>query len=553
MRQTAKSKYFVIPALLSLMAVITLVPAQAEDSEQGNSNDGNARSQIVPNSSEDRNALGDSHQDVSVCNSAGPGEASCVAVRRDYYLKGVKLNFDSRGGQSSPNAVAPRVSAPPFISADLRAAYGITGTGSPSKLIALVDYSYYPNALSDLNNYRARYGTAGNTRPMPSCPAPIAGRLTLSSTGTTGCFAQLSQNGTTATTAIPQDSGWSQEEALDIEMATAICPSCSIVLIAAKTANFSDLNTAVGAAKNAGAIAISNSYGGGDFLESGLGSPDNYQLAAAAGIAVTASSGDSGYEVESPASFTNVIGVGGTSLYTNSTSGAWASESTWNGAGSGCSIYNIAPSYQSSPDTASASCAGKKLVSDVSAVTDPATGVMVVWNGGSYKFGGTSVAAPIIASIFGANSYTPTPGTYAGAKIWSGKSNLHDISTGSNRSSSTPAISKIVRNSDGTLTLTFSTLQSSAIGWMSDIVSISGASPAGFNATGPVTAVGYTLISRTYYVASITVKPNTAVSAGTVTLNSAKVSQIASVLNTSATGWDGPTGLGTPITAAAFQ
>jgi hypothetical protein len=114
MRQTAKSKYFVIPALLSLMAVITLVPAQAEDSEQGNSNDGNERSQIVPNTSEDRNAMGDSHMDTRVCPPAAPGEATCIAIVRDYFKRGVKI--EQNATSATPNAVTPKLTLSGFNS-----------------------------------------------------------------------------------------------------------------------------------------------------------------------------------------------------------------------------------------------------------------------------------------------------------------------------------------------------------------------------------------------------------------------------------------------------
>jgi subtilase family serine protease len=75
----------------------------------------------------------------------------------------------------------------------------------------------------------------------------------------------------------------------------------------------------VGAAKNFSNVkAISNSYGGADFRASGLGAINNYEIASRMGIAVTASSGDSAYGVSAPASFSNVIGVGGTTLNLNS-------------------------------------------------------------------------------------------------------------------------------------------------------------------------------------------------------------------------------------------
>ena len=71
-------------------------------------------------------------------------------------------------------------------------------------------------------------------------------------------------------------------------------------------------------------------------------------------------------------------------------------ESAWSGSGSGCSIYEPKPAFQT--DTG---CADR-AVADVSAVADPDTPVAVYdsyqTGGGWLQFGGTSVASPIIAS-----------------------------------------------------------------------------------------------------------------------------------------------------------
>jgi hypothetical protein len=75
----------------------------------------------------------------------------------------------------------------------------------------------------------------------------------------------------------------------------------------------------------------------------------------------------------------------------------------WSGAGSGCSTQNPALTGQASFNTG---CA-KRAVADVSAVADPNTGVAVydstAFQGlsGWLVFGGTSVAAPIIAGVYG--------------------------------------------------------------------------------------------------------------------------------------------------------
>ena len=91
--------------------------------------------------------------------------------------------------------------------------------------------------------------------------------------------------------------------------------------------------------------------------------------------------------------------VGGTNLTRSSTSRGWT-EKAWSGAGSGCSAYVAKPVWQ--VDTG---CA-RRTVADVAAVADPSTGVAVYDSFGSsgganwYVFGGTSVAAPIIAAVY---------------------------------------------------------------------------------------------------------------------------------------------------------
>ena len=119
------------------------------------------------------------------------------------------------------------------------------------------------------------------------------------------------------------------------------------------------------------------------------------------GIAITVSSGDGGYGVEFPASSPHVTAVGGTHLVTASNSRGWT-ETAWSGAGSGCSTVYAKPSWQH--DTG----CSKRTVADVSAVADPNTGVAVYGptssrQSGWLVFGGTSVAAPLIAGVYGVN------------------------------------------------------------------------------------------------------------------------------------------------------
>ena len=287
--------------------------------------------------------------------------------------------------------------------AELRAAYAISGTGSAATVIAIVDAYHYAKAESDLATYRAQFG-------LPPC------------TKANGCFRQVDQNGGSQ---YPRGNlGWNQEAALDLEMASALCPSCGIVLVEANSNSLANLATAVGtAASLAGVRAISNSYGGGESGSAGYESFYDHP-----GIAITVSSGDSGYGVQFPASSPHVTAVGGTSLRPASNARGWT-ETAWSGAGSGCSAVYAKPGWQTD-----AGCA-RRTVADVSAVADPNTGVAVYGpttrrGSGWMVFGGTSVAAPVIAGVYGVNGGA----AHYGSDPYAAPGALFDVTSGSNGS-----------------------------------------------------------------------------------------------------------------------
>jgi len=109
----------------------------------------------------------------------------------------------------------------------------------------------------------------------------------------------------------------------------------------------------------------------------------------------------------------------------------WKTNSS-EGAGSGCSANVAKPSWQK--DTG---CA-KRMVSDVSAVADPATGVAVyqTYGGSGWAvYGGTSASAPIIASVYalaGTPGSSDNPASYPYAHTGS----LYDVTSGNNGSCS---------------------------------------------------------------------------------------------------------------------
>lgn len=331
---------------------------------------------------------------VAVCPRGNPhGTARCFAhVVTD--ATGVPKN-----GQASPNATPSG-----FGPGDLQTAYLIPATGATTT-IAIVDAYGYSRAESDLAVYRAAYG-------LPPC------------TTTNGCFLKVNQSGQAGN--YPRDNtGWAQESALDLDMVSAMCQQCKLVLVEATSPSFANLAAAVRtAASISGVTVISNSYGGSE-----TGSTSYEPSYNQPGKAVTVSTGDSGYGVQFPASSPHVVAVGGTHLAHASNARGW-SETAWASGGSGCSTVYAKPSFQH--DTG----CSNRVEADVSAVGDPATGVAVYGptkgpNSGWLVFGGTSVSAPLIGGIFGIAGGTPTGNA---SIIYSNTNRLYDITSGSNGS-----------------------------------------------------------------------------------------------------------------------
>ncbi|WP_153545786.1 S53 family peptidase [Streptomyces sp. RB17] len=311
-----------------------------------------------------------------------------------------------------------------YMPSDLRSAYKLGGTSGSGRTVAIVDAMDDPNAESDLAAYRSAYG-------LPSC------------TTANGCFRKVNQSGN-ASPMPSGDYGWAEEISLDLDMVSATCPGCHILLVEANSANVPDLMRAEDtAATTSGVVSVSNSWGGAeDNTVTSVDSHFNHP-----GVAITASSGDSGYGVSWPASSPYVTAVGGTSLSKASNSRGWT-ESAWSGAGSGCSAYEAKPSWQHD-----SGCA-RRTVADVAAVADPNTGVAVydTYNNcgggmlcdtelqlglaqgadGWVQVGGTSASSPIIASVYAlaGNTSQVTGGSYP----YSHTSALNDVTSGSNGS-----------------------------------------------------------------------------------------------------------------------
>ncbi|MDQ1733016.1 MAG: hypothetical protein QOK10_3175, partial [Pseudonocardiales bacterium] len=330
-----------------------------------------------------------------VCGTPAPGYLRCLAIRKTDASEPAGLSAHANAG------VVPNVTPRGYGPSDLAAAYQLDPNGGSGQTVALVDAFDSPTVESDLAVYRAQYG-------LPAC-------TTLNS-----CFRKVNQAG--AASPLPAaNSGWAAEIALDVEMVSAVCPQCNILLVEARTNYTSDLGSAVDTAVALGAKFVSNSYGGGD--STSQGSHFDHP-----GVAITASTGDNGYGVSFPASVPTVTAVGGTSLTRAATSRGWA-ESTWSGSGSGCSGAWGKPAIQTLVNTG---CTNR-AVADVSAVADPNTGVAVYDAGSWMVLGGTSASSPIIAAVY-ALAGTPGAGDYPNTYPYEYSDSVNDVTVGTNGS-----------------------------------------------------------------------------------------------------------------------
>lgn len=332
---------------------------------------------------------------AEVCAGPAPaGEARCLAL--------IRVDLPMITTDVVPDAISG------YHPSDIANAYKLpTSTGGTGQTVAIVDAHDDPKAEADLAKYRAAFG------------------LGVCSTAN-GCFKKVNESGVAGSYPSP-DVTWAAEISLDLDMASATCHKCHILLVEARTASFLDLGKSVDTAVTLGANTVSNSYGGPEFSsESTL--LTHYQHP---GHAIVASAGDSGFGTQIPAAFAAVTSVGGTHLVHASNARGWA-ESVWSGTGSGCTLFITKPSWQH--DTG----CSHRTMNDVAAVADPATGVAVYdtyMTGGTwFVFGGTSVSSPIVGAVYAlaGNASTVVFSSFP----YSHTSSLFDVKTGSNGSCS---------------------------------------------------------------------------------------------------------------------
>ena len=343
------------------------------------------------------------HAVQNLCATPKPGTASCLAQRR------TDLKPLAR------SAVAP-FNEPygyGYFPSDLQSAYhvGLNASG-PQVTVAIVDAYDDPDIVADDAAYRAQFGLAAcNTTTLSGCVTKVN---------------ELGAPGPLPAAASGTNAGWATEEALDVDMVSALCQQCHIMLVEANSAGYNDLGVGVNSAVAEGVKYVSNSYGGPEFSGETALDTAYYNHP---GAVITASAGDSGYGVMYPAASPDVTAVGGTSLYSSGNSRGWT-ENAWSGTGSGCSAYEAKPAWQS--DTG----CSRRTVADVSADADPNTGVAVLDSyreGGWAQVGGTSESSPIIAAVY-AQANTITAGGNPASYPYAHLGNLNDVTAGSNGS-----------------------------------------------------------------------------------------------------------------------
>jgi len=303
----------------------------------------------------------------------------------------------------APGSTKPLTTTVPagYGPADFAAAYNLPAGVGQTGTIAILDEGAFPTLEATLATYRSTYG-------LPAC------------TSASGCFKQVNEHGgaplAPGTTTLQKefDEAVGVETTLDVDMASSACPMCHIVEItvnrditSTNDVAAADFGVALDTAAKLGANAASISYqfAPDATLDQGQAARDFFHP----GMAITASSGDGGYEGSPdgwPQNLPTVTSVGGTSLYTTSSTARGYTEVAWAGSGSGCG--SDLPPALGQPSSVSAYCGGHRADSDVSADADPNTGAAVYDDYAPFSnqpygwivVGGTSESSPLVAGVY---------------------------------------------------------------------------------------------------------------------------------------------------------
>jgi kumamolisin len=240
------------------------------------------------------------------------------------------------------------------------------------------------------------------------------------------------------------------EVALDIEVAGGVAPGAKIAVYFAPNTDqgFIDaITTAVHDTTHQPSV-ISISWGGPEssWSQSSVTALDNAcQSAGALGITITVAAGDngssdgeSGNNVDFPASSPHVLACGGTTLVGSGTK--ITSETVWNdgssggATGGGVSNEFALPSWQANVGVPKPSSAkGGRGVPDVAGDASPETGYNILVDGQQEVVGGTSAVAPLWAGLIAlVNQQRGSSAGFVNPALYAAPSALHDIVSGNN-------------------------------------------------------------------------------------------------------------------------
>ena len=262
--------------------------------------------------------------------------------------------------------------------------------------MAVVIFADDPNAESDLATYRTQYG-------LPAC------------TRANGCFRKVNESGVEGSYP-PASVEVSVETSLDLDMVSATCPNCRIILIESRPEN---IFRAIHNAPSLGATVVSNSWGFTLGEEAGETAYDSELRLS--GVPITFSTGDTAGITGYPAASPYVIAVGGTTLERAANARGWT-ESAWRNTTAACSRYEPKPLWQTD-----SGCA-RRTYADVSAVAEGLSIYDSYGMPGWLLVGGTSAASPIVAGTL-ALAEAGTRQRGAGA-FYDAPNSLFDVTTG---------------------------------------------------------------------------------------------------------------------------
>jgi subtilase family serine protease len=353
-----------------------------------------------------------------LCSTPGTLDAmQCFALVRTDVVPALSPNAQIGGAAEScpfSNGYCPN---------DLQKAYDLPSlTAGSGKTVAIVDAYGYHHAASDLAEYRKVMG--------------------LSTCGT--CLKIVNQEGHTSPLPPepPSSDDWKGEESLDLDMVSAICPKCKIILVQTNDNYTSNLYAGVKTAGSLGAKYIGVSWGGGP---EGSDSSIFHQT----GVVIAAAAGDNGGGTKfgggpiQPCTYTYVVCVGGTHLVRAGGKRGW-SETVWNdwnfdqcggpcgATGSGCSKKITKPSWQNDTGCKMRSAADTSATASLRAP-------VIVYNSEEgcsppdcfWLFGGTSASTQIIAAVYAlaGNASSQTGAT----NIWKHHTgHIYDVTKGDN-------------------------------------------------------------------------------------------------------------------------